>query len=176
MGRSRNTRPYRATGRARYFIRVINFTENGKRFNYRVVGVALHSEHVLLHRSERDDFWALPGGRGELLEPSPDTLRREMREELAADVEVRRLLWVVENFFRHDETDYHELSLYFLMDFLEASSLYRAEEFMGQEGDLKLIFRWFPLDELCTLALYPSFLKKGLLELPHTPAHLIHHD
>ena len=155
---------------------MINFTENGKRFNYRVVGVALHNEQVLLHRSERDNFWALPGGRGELLEPSPETLKREMKEELGADVEVGRLLWVVEYFFRYDGTDYHELSLYFLMDFPEASSLYEVEEFRGQEGNFKLIFRWFPLDELSTLVLYPRFLRKGLLELPHTPTHLIHRD
>ena len=176
MGRSRNTRPYRVTGRARYFTSVINFAKNGKRFNYRVVGVALYSEHVLLHRSERDNFWALPGGRGELLEPSPNTLKREMREELGAVVEVERLLWVVENFFRYDGANYHELALYFLMHFSDASPFHDTMEFEGREEGLKLIFRWFPLEALGALTLYPSFLKRGLLEPPHTPTHLIHHD
>ena len=68
MVKSQSTRLHRATGRARYFTRVINFTEDGKRFNYRVVGVALHNGRVLLHKNETEHFWSLPGGRGELLE------------------------------------------------------------------------------------------------------------
>ena len=51
-------------------------------FNYRIVGVAVRGDEVLLHRAVTDDFWALPGGRAELLEPAEATLRREMREEL----------------------------------------------------------------------------------------------
>jgi ADP-ribose pyrophosphatase YjhB (NUDIX family) len=37
----------------------------------------------LLHRSEIDDFWSLPGGRTRLFESARDALRREMRAELA---------------------------------------------------------------------------------------------
>ncbi len=70
------------------------------RFHYRVAGVATHDGRVLLHRSENDDFWSLPGGRTQHSESAAAALRREMREELGAEVTVVRLLWVVENFFR----------------------------------------------------------------------------
>ena len=80
-------------------------------FNYRIVGVALHDGHVLLHRGESEDFWTLPGGRAELGEPAEETLRREMREELGVEVEVERLLWVVENFFSYQGRSWHELAV-----------------------------------------------------------------
>lgn len=80
---------------------MITFDHGKARFNFRVVGVALDGDRVLVHRPERDDFWTLPGGRGELLEPARDTLAREMLEEIGAEVQVGRLVWVVENFFQY---------------------------------------------------------------------------
>ena len=80
---------------------MITFVRNNVRFGLRVAGIAIHKGHVLLHRAECDDFWALPGGRGELLEPAVAALKREMKEEMDADVTVVRLLWVLENFFEY---------------------------------------------------------------------------
>jgi ADP-ribose pyrophosphatase YjhB (NUDIX family) len=65
---------------------VISFDNENNRFNYRVVGIAIHENSVLLHQGEDEDFWTLPGGRAEFGEPAEQTLKREMREEL--DVEV----------------------------------------------------------------------------------------
>src|SRR5688500_18801281 len=72
------------------------FATDSTQLNYRVAGVCVHEGHVLLHREEQDDFWVLPGGRPLLFEASPDTLVREMEEEIAARVEVLRLLCIVE--------------------------------------------------------------------------------
>ena len=59
--------------------------------HYRVAGVATHGGRVLLHRSENDDFWSLPGGRPQYSESAAAALRREMREELGAEVTVQAL-------------------------------------------------------------------------------------
>ena len=61
---------------------MITLDEAAVSFVLRVAGVALHSGRVLLQRAEGESFWALPGGRGELLEPARQTLVREMAEEL----------------------------------------------------------------------------------------------
>jgi ADP-ribose pyrophosphatase YjhB (NUDIX family) len=67
---------------------MINFDIGLVRFHCRAAAIALHDGHVLLRRAEMDDFWALPGGHCEVLEPSHDTLTREMREELGVSVTV----------------------------------------------------------------------------------------
>jgi ADP-ribose pyrophosphatase YjhB (NUDIX family) len=154
--------------------------QNSLRFVYRVAGVALHQDRVLLHRAEGDDFWALPGGRGEMLEPSPETLRREMREETGLAVTVDRLLWVVENFFDYSGKTWHELGLYFLMSFPTDSPVWaHGDTFLGQEAfpdgrRLLLFFQWFPLAGLEALTVYPSFLSAGLRQVPLTVQHIIH--
>lgn len=156
---------------------MITLDTGALRFNYRIVGVAVHGGRVLLHRAEREDFWSLPGGRAELREPAEETLRREMREELGVTIGVERLLWVVENFFQYDRRDYHELALYFLMTFPPAPPLYRAAApFAGGEAGLPLIFRWVPLADLDRTVLYPPFLKLALRDLPPAPTHVVHTD
>ena len=157
--------------------RMITFTREGVRFTHRVAGVAIDDGRVLLHQFEGEDFWALPGGRAELLEPATETLRREMREELAIDVDVIRLLWVVENFFDYEGLRFHELGLYFLMQ-VPAGWPQRTSQaaFEGHEGHHVLTFQWFPRDNLDQLRVLPSFLSQALRELPSEARHVVHSD
>jgi ADP-ribose pyrophosphatase YjhB (NUDIX family) len=48
-----------------------------------VAGVWLKDDHVLLQGAAGEDFWALPGGRVEIMERAEYALHRELREELA---------------------------------------------------------------------------------------------
>lgn len=157
---------------------MISFDEGPYRFNYRIVGIAMHGDRVLLHRAPEELFWTFPGGRAELGEPAEATLRREMREELRAEIEVVRLLWLVENFFPYDGRRYHEIALYFLMRFPPSHPhLARTGPFHDAEGE-RLIFQWFPLqtDALTALPLLPSFLPAALQELPDSVRHVVHWD
>ncbi|USG99651.1 NUDIX hydrolase [Thermococcus argininiproducens] len=156
---------------------MVTFEKGDMRFNYRVVGIIFNKNYVLLHRAEKDDFWALPGGRVELLEPSKDALKREMQEELNVEVRVDRLIWVVETFFKDGETLFHEMGLYYLVELPKDCSLCRERQFLGkehleEEKEIRLIFKWFSLDELEALPLYPGFLRKALKELPETTHHI----
>src|SRR3989304_4939607 len=154
--------------------RMITFDEGRIRFTNRVVGIALDRGRVLLHRTDDMGFWALPGGRAELLEPSPETLRREMLEELEADVTVERLLWLAENFFQHEGRIHHELGFYFLMHLSPDSPLRdKTEPFYGHEGETRIIFEWHSIDSLGTLRLYPTFLRSGLKSIPANIVHII---
>ena len=151
--------------------RMITFEDKQTRFVNRVVGIAIDHGRVLLQHAVTDDFWALPGGRAELLEPSAETLRREMREEIETDVEVERLVYVVENFFHYAGCRVHELGLYHVMHLPVDSLLRDVIEFEGYEGSLGIVFRWFPLETLSNVRIYPSFLREGLKALP---AHITH--
>lgn len=158
---------------------MIKFEEGNTCFNYRVVGIAIHQNAVLLHQGEGEDFWTFPGGRAEFGETAEQTLKREMREEIGAEVEVVRLLWFVENFFRYAGKQYHEIALYFLMQFPPAGKyLVQPGPFQGEEEGMKLTFRWFPrqMEVLSNLPLLPSFLPTALQELPESVQHVVHRD
>jgi ADP-ribose pyrophosphatase YjhB (NUDIX family) len=145
------------------------------RFNYRVAAVCLRERHVLLHRGVKDDFWTLPGGRPELYESSHDALVREMQEEMGLRVEIQRLLWVVENFFEYEGEQAHELSFFYLMSLPKNSGHDDVrKDSTGFEGDIPIIFRWFPIERLAEVPLYPTFLKIALVDLPASPAHMVH--
>ena len=157
---------------------MIRFDEGNRRFNYRVVGVAIHNESVLLHRADHEPFWTLPGGRAEHGETAEETIKREMLEELVTDVEVVRLLWFVENFFDYDGLSYHEIALYFLIRFPPPSTLLTTSTFERLDGDVHLRFKWFSLsqEQLARLPLLPAFLAKGLTELPVSLVHVVQRD
>jgi ADP-ribose pyrophosphatase YjhB (NUDIX family) len=154
---------------------IAHFEQHGIYFHYRVAGVAIDDDRVLLHRTEIADFWSLPGGHVILGETAEQALRRELLEELDAPVDVGRLLWVVENFFDYSEARHHELGLYFRIDLGADSPFYQMPAFAGAEGSLRIEFRWFPRQDaiLAQLPLLPSRLQRELPSLPATPRHLV---
>ncbi len=158
---------------------MIRFEEENNCFNYRVVGVAVHENRVLLHQVEGDDFWAFPGGRAEFGETAEQTLIREMREEIGVEIEIVRLLWVVENFFAFADKQYHEIALYFMMR-LPCACKYLLERgpFRGEDEGVKLVFQWFPCqaEMLSGLPLLPSFLQTAVQDLPESVQHIVHRD
>jgi ADP-ribose pyrophosphatase YjhB (NUDIX family) len=137
-----------------------------------------HDGAVLVHRAGDEPFWTLPGGRAEIGETAEQTIRREMREELSTDVEVRQLLWFIENFFEYDGLSYHEVALYFLIRFPVGSTPMVRNVFDVLDGATPLHFRWVPLEgeALVNLPLLPSFLSSGLTDLPTSVTHVVHRD
>jgi 8-oxo-dGTP pyrophosphatase MutT (NUDIX family) len=158
-------------------ITMIVFDDGDMRFNYRVAGVCLQDEHVLVHRAESDDFWTLPGGRPEFLESSRAALAREMEEELGVTIEVGQLLWIAEYFFQHADRHFHEIAFYFEMTLPASHDFHDVRrEFSRTDADMTLVFRWLPLGQIPATRLYPTFLRTGLLDLPVAPVHVVQTD
>jgi ADP-ribose pyrophosphatase YjhB (NUDIX family) len=154
---------------------MISLETSAGTFNVRTVGVAIQDEQVLLHRAAYDTWWALPGGRVELHESSADALVREMREEMGVEVELLRLLWVLERFFASSQR-HHSIQFYYLMQLPEALFPESAPTFTSpQNNDTPLVFHWYPLAELESppMPLYPAALSTMLQQLPETVVHLI---
>jgi 8-oxo-dGTP pyrophosphatase MutT (NUDIX family) len=135
-------------------------------FNYRSAAVIILKNHILVTKSEADDFWALPGGRVEFFESSEDTISRELLEELDLKCSVKRLLWHVENFFEYSSKQFHEISNYFLAELTEPPQINSEIDFRGIEKELNLIFRWLPIPKLSEYVLKPDFLVDGVQNLP----------
>lgn len=151
--------------------------EKGARFTVRAAAVCLRDDHVLLHTAEGLDFWALPGGRGEMGELTAQTVCREMLEETGLTATVGEMLWVVENLFEYDGKRFHELGFYYRVTLPDDVPLPRdLPEFTGTEGKTPLTFRWFSLAELERVRLFPTFFRQALREIPTSPVHVVHHD
>jgi ADP-ribose pyrophosphatase YjhB (NUDIX family) len=155
---------------------MVQFDKNDIRFLLCARGIVIHQERVLLFNVIGWDWWALPGGRAEMSENSEATLRREMKEELNTDIDIKKLVWVVENFFGDESTTYHEIGMYYLISLPADSSLLGSEEYRSKDGPVTLRFRWFPLTTLEHLNLYPVFLRKELLHIPEHIEHIVWND
>ncbi|MBI4630151.1 MAG: NUDIX hydrolase [Chloroflexi bacterium] len=158
---------------------VISYTRNNFKFKYRIVGIALHDGRTLLHQLEGDTYWSFPGGNGEFFEESAETLRREMMEEISQEVRVERLLYVIENFFELEGYHYHELGFYYLVSFPDDAPVLKhtlpfhgVEQFEFEEPK-RLIFQWFPIEQLKKMVMYPVFLRTALSDLPTQTQHIV---
>lgn len=147
-------------------------------FNYRVAAAIVHDGRVLLSRGESDDFWLLPGGRCKLHEDARHSLHREIKEELDADIEVGRLLWLCEQFFENNGRLWHELGLIFEVQLTEGYALQGGMgEFDGAiDTGVQMKLKWAPVNELESLELYPTILRAGLANLPRTTQHIVENE
>ena len=155
---------------------MISFNVDGVFFMYRVAGICIAGDRVLLCREPALPFWYLPGGRVHANESSPDALRREIYEELGLEPEVGRLLFVVDNIFNQDNRTIQEVGLYFGITLPTGSESFSwTAPFQRTDTSDGLVheFAWFPLVDLPTVDVRPPFLKHHLTQLPENTLHLV---
>ena len=137
----------------------------GLRFNVRAAALIIDEGHLLLHRVVNDDFWTLPGGRVEPGEAALDTVVRELCEETGEIVTCGPLAFIAENFFTLDGVPAHEIGFYAHATLPGGSRLRdKGMSHRGAEPGAQLEYRWFPLNGLDRLALYPEFLRSEPLD------------
>ena len=149
------------------FFTDISFKTALGRFNYRVGAVILRDNRLLTMQDNVYSYSYLPGGRVKMGESAEDALRRELIEELHADLKVIRPLWICEDFFTEEDTHerFHEICIYFLVD---GSSL-PAGSFIYAEGERTNRFEWTPVPAVLDMHLYPEFICKRIAALPTHP-------
>ena len=128
-------------------------------FSYRVAGLCVRNEKVLLQKPVGDTAYAFPGGHAALGETNEETLRREFLEEMGAGLSVGELAWVGEIFFPWGSKPCHQICLYYKAEILsddvpKEGSFPGTEQWEGQQS--KLEFHWVPLDRLGEIELYPT--------------------
>ncbi|MDZ5609895.1 NUDIX hydrolase [Bacillus pseudomycoides] len=144
-------------------------------FNYRVGALCKHDNKMLMIQDEGEDFWYIPGGRVQMLESSEAAVKRELREELGVDVDVKRLLWTAENFFTYDTRQFHEISFYYEVNLLELPAK-GENSFILEEGGRRYIFQWVSLEDISEYNLKPDFLKDKVNDLPIYMEHIIRNE
>jgi 8-oxo-dGTP pyrophosphatase MutT (NUDIX family) len=138
-----------------------------KRIRPLAICVFLNNNRILVAEGfdpiKQQTFYRPLGGGIEFGETSADTVRRELKEELNAEVGELRYLGTLENIFVFNGTPGHEIVMVYdgaLVD----SGLYEQAVIVGQEANGEVIrAMWKSLDEFGEgkSILYPL----GLLEL-----------
>ena len=147
-------------------------------FSYRVGGVLIREGKALLQRAAGEDGYALIGGHVAFGETTAETLVREFREELGADIRVERLLMVNENFFAWGSRPCQQINLYYLVSLTDetqiplSGSFWALDECGGERVDLEMC--WISLEEIAQQTLYPAEAKPYLLHLPSEIVHIVH--
>ena len=137
-------------------------------FSYRVGGILIRNDKILLQRPKDDDY-AIIGGHVACLETTADTLKREFEEELHARIETGELLAIGEIFFPWGQKPCHQICLYYEVRLAENGiplpGTYHGYDELDHER-IDLDFCWVPLEELRKgLAVYPMELIPHILEL-----------
>ena len=123
-----------------------------KRSKYNIVQVAtrcilIRGGRLLVQRGKKGHL-RLPGGRVTDAETAVRCLEREMMEELAMDVVVGKLLYIVESFYQNRRRLVHEIGFYFLC---ESGSEPKPQE-------RHIVVDWVELDEDALVKLRPRVL------------------
>lgn len=111
----------------------------------------------------KDETYHRPLGGGiEFGETAAEAVRRELREELAAELAAVRQIAVLENLFTFDGKPGHEIVFLFSADLVD-KSLYGREE-MGIVLDEGAPVRWLSLGDVASgkAILYPAGLAEFL--------------
>ncbi|TQR19397.1 NUDIX domain-containing protein [Psychrobacillus vulpis] len=146
----------------------ISFKTPKGRFNYRVAGLLIYEGKILIMKDENQPYYYLPGGRVLLNERSEDSMRREIKEELSIEVDIKRMLWVNENFFTEESLNerFHEICFFYLLELKDKEILKRGDEFIVNENGKIHNYYWKLFEELKDINVYPLFLKEKINELP----------
>ena len=136
-------------------------------FLFRIVGLLMKNNKILVQRGVHDDAYALPGGHVEMFERSEDTLIREFKEEMNVEIIVERLLWIQEHMSEWNGRQHHSLCFYYLIDINDSQDLPLDGIFYSQKGnDSEIEFSWVDIDKVKDMNFYPIFIREKLSNLP----------
>jgi ADP-ribose pyrophosphatase YjhB (NUDIX family) len=149
-------------------------------FSYRVAGILIRNNKILLQKPKNDDGYSVPGGHVSFGEISAETLVREFKEEINADIKVERLVLVGENFFPWGDKPCQQINLFYEISLCDESQIplegtFQAVDELGNER-IDLDFTWIPLKELNNLNVYPTNIKKDLISLPENIKYFVYRE
>ena len=148
-------------------------------FSYRVAGICVQGGKVLLQKPTNDTAFAFPGGHMEFGETNEETLIREFKEEIGADIRVGELKWVAEVFFPWGSKSCHQICLYYMIDILNPE-IPKDGKFMATEQiegrNFQLEYHWIPLEDVEKLEVYPTQAPQLLKKLDDGVQHFVYKE
>ena len=153
----------------------LTFNVEDYKLNVRAAGIIIHNDKILLHRNFNSNHYALLGGRVEIGEDSESTVIREILEETGKQVELNGYIATVENFFKIEDTKYHEILFVHKAEFKNDQDKKILDTLKNIEGKEYLQYEWIDIDKIDEYPLKPDIMKKVIKE-KNFPTHVINKD
>ena len=149
-------------------------------FSYRVGGVLICNGKMLLQKVPGDEGYAFIGGHVAFGETTAETLVREFKEEVRADVKIERLLMIGENFFPWGNKPCHQINLYYLVSLADERQIplegkFKAVDELGNER-IDLDMCWVSLKDIPNITVYPTNAKEYIINIPNGVAHFVYKE
>ena len=151
-------------------------------FSYRVAGILKHNNKILLQRPLNDTGYALPGVHVSLGETNAETLIREFKEEIDADIKIEKLSWVGEIFFPWGSSGKpcHQICLFYNISLEKDNCIPMNGSFYGieqlEDKTFKLEFSWIDINDLHKIEVYPLEAKEYLLSNTSEVQHFVYKE
>ena len=128
------------------------------KFNFRVAGIFVNNDKILLQKNEKDNYWSLIGGRVNYFENTKEAFIREVKEEtgILLKIDELELIDVVENFFKYDNTKFHEIL--FIYKILNNKQFQNKNHFKTLDKNSS-INHWVNISELNKYEIMPNLVK-----------------
>lgn len=158
----------------------ILFHQDDYIFSYRVAGILVRDGKVLLQKPTNSHEYAFSGGHVAFGETHEETLRREWKEEIGADISVGELKWVEENIFPWSDKTVHQICLDYLVTLDDESQIPLDGSFPGIEHiegrGYDIHFHWIPIEQVQELTVYPVKAAELLPRLNEDVKHFVYRE
>lgn len=148
-------------------------------FSYRAAGICIQNGKILLQKPSNDTAFAFPGGHVTLGETNVQTLAREFKEEIGADISVGDLKWVGELFFPWGKKTCHQICLYYNIEII-SDNIPTDGMFLGTEQiegrNFNLEYHWIPLQKVKEIELYPTNAAELIKNMEYGVQHFIYRE
>ena len=145
------------------------FDIDGELFSYRVGGVLIKNNKILLAKGGED--YTLPGGHVQIGETSGETVVREFKEETGFDVEPLNIISTYENFWKWDDKKCHQLCIIYRLEMIDG-----AQRLVPNPDTEQTKYIWVDLNEITNINLYPSGIAKQIVNQVVDTTHFILKD
>ncbi len=112
------------------------------------LGIFIKDDHILVMEGydeiDKEILYRPLGGEIEFGEKGENALRREIKEEINAEINGIEYLGVIENTFTYNGQPGHEIDLIYRAEFINPS-FYDQSEINGLEADTRIKAVWVPL-------------------------------
>ena len=153
----------------------IQFSDGNQRFNCRVNGICIKENKIFLSKLKTDEYWTFVGGKVEFDEATDAAILREYKEEVGVDLQVDKLLALIENFFDLGGDSWHQyIFFYQLRDDNNVLEFFEGERQIADNEDG--VYKWVDLSELDNMLIKPDCSREVLNKVSQEIQHYINRD